>query len=100
MRLINRAGVLVGNSSVGVREAGILGVPVVNIGTRQSGRERSKNVRDCGYSRKEIVDAITSQLRNGRFAPDYLYGDGKSGVRIAEILATAQLTSDKQFVSN
>ena len=100
LRLINRAGVLVGNSSVGVREAGILGVPVVNIGTRQSGRDRSKNVRDCGYSRKEIVDAITSQLRNGRFAPDYLYGDGKSGVRIAEILATAQLTSDKQFVSN
>jgi UDP-hydrolysing UDP-N-acetyl-D-glucosamine 2-epimerase len=100
LRLINRAAVLVGNSSVGVREAGILGVPVVNIGTRQSGRERSTNVLDCGYSSQSIGYAIRSQLEHGRFAPDHLYGDGKAGARIAEILATAQLTSDKQFVAN
>jgi len=100
LRLINRAAVLVGNSSVGVREAGILGVPVVNIGTRQSGRERSKNVLDCGYSNQSIGDAIRSQLEHGRFAPDHLYGDGKAGARIAEILATARLTSDKQFIAN
>jgi len=100
LRLINRAAVLVGNSSVGVREAGILGVPVVNIGTRQSGRERSKNVLDCGYSNQSIGDAIRSQLEHGRFSPDHLYGDGKAGARIAEILATARLTSDKQFIAN
>ena len=99
LRLINRAAVLVGNSSVGVREAGILGVPVVNIGSRQSGRERAANVRDCGYERQEIEAAARDQIAHGRYAADHLYGDGRSGARVAEILATTPLTSDKQFVT-
>src|SRR6185312_15296581 len=54
LRLIYNARCLVGNSSVGIREAGFLGVPVVNIGVRQSGRERSHNVVDVAHDRTEI----------------------------------------------
>lgn len=97
LQLINNAAVLIGNSSVGVREAGYLGVPVVNIGTRQGGRERAANVLDCGYDRSAIALAIKKQLDHGRFEPDHLYGDGTAGLRIAEILATTQLTSDKRY---
>ncbi|MFM7962908.1 MAG: UDP-N-acetylglucosamine 2-epimerase, partial [Actinomycetota bacterium] len=98
LRLINRATVFVGNSSVGVREAGFLGVPVVNIGTRQRGRERSPNVFDCGYTRQEIEMAVRSQIAHGRYPADSLYGDGTAGKRIAELLANSPLSSDKQFV--
>jgi UDP-hydrolysing UDP-N-acetyl-D-glucosamine 2-epimerase len=98
--LINRAAVLVGNSSVGVREAGYLGVPVVNIGTRQSGRERARNVVDCGYGVDEIRLAIDQQLRRGRYEADHLYGDGTAGERIAELLATSKLSSNKRFFDN
>jgi UDP-hydrolysing UDP-N-acetyl-D-glucosamine 2-epimerase len=98
LQLIGNAAALVGNSSVGVREAGFLGVPVVNIGTRQSGRERASNVLDCGYGRSDIEAAVRHQIQHGRYAPDRLYGDGTAGVRIAELLATAPLGSHKQFV--
>jgi UDP-hydrolysing UDP-N-acetyl-D-glucosamine 2-epimerase len=97
LQLINGAAVLIGNSSVGVREAGYLGVPVVNIGSRQRGRERAANVLDCGYGRQEIARAIQTQIEHGRFEPDHLYGDGTAGSKIAELLATAELSSDKQF---
>lgn len=95
--LINRAAALVGNSSVGVREAGYLGVPVVNIGSRQIGRERARNVVDCGYGVEEIRSAINHQLRHGRYEPDHLYGEGTAGEQIAELLATCKLSSNKRF---
>lgn len=97
LRLARHSACLIGNSSVGVREAGFLGTPVVNIGTRQSGRERCENVRDVGYHRDEIAAAIRDQIAHGRFTSNPLYGDGKAAVRIAEILATAPLTSDKKL---
>src|SRR3990167_9276545 len=49
LRLLTQAGCLVGNSSAGIRECSYLGVPVVNIGTRQQGRERGPNVVDVPY---------------------------------------------------
>jgi UDP-hydrolysing UDP-N-acetyl-D-glucosamine 2-epimerase len=100
LRLINRAAVLVGNSSVGVREAGYLGVPVVNVGSRQTGRERARNVIDCDYRMDSIRHSIEQQLRHGRHQVDHLYGDGTAGRRIAEILATSELSSNKRFFDN
>jgi UDP-N-acetylglucosamine 2-epimerase len=100
LRLINRAAVLVGNSSVGVREAGYLGVPVVNVGSRQTGRERGRNVIDCDYRMDSIRHSIEQQLRHGRHQVDHLYGDGTAGRRIAEILATSELSSNKRFFDN
>ena len=94
--LVNSRG-LVGNSSVGIRECSFLGVPVVNIGSRQRGRERGANVVDVGYGRTEIALAIAEQAARGPLKPDTVYGDGRSGQRVAEVLATAPLTIEKRI---
>lgn len=98
VRLIDRAACLVGNSSSGIREGAYLGVPVVNIGTRQSGRERGGNVIDVGHHAEEIQSAIRRQLAHGKHPSDHIYGDGKAGHRIANILATCRLSMNKEFV--
>lgn len=97
LKLLCNARVLVGNSSVGVRECSYLGVPVVNIGSRQSGRDRGINVIDVEHDRQEIVDGIDRHLSNGTYPSDPIYGDGNAGVRIAELLATAPLTIEKRL---
>lgn len=94
--LINSRG-LVGNSSVGIRECSFLGVPVVNIGSRQRGRERGANVLDVEYDRDDIAAAIAKQADRGRLESDHLYGDGRAGERVADVLATAPLTIEKRI---
>jgi len=97
VRLMLLCGCAVGNSSAPIREGAFLGVPAVNIGTRQSGRDRGPNVLDVGYDRREIVDGIRRQLAHGRFESDALYGDGRAGGRIADVLARATLTVQKRL---
>jgi UDP-hydrolysing UDP-N-acetyl-D-glucosamine 2-epimerase len=95
LRLLKNSSCLIGNSSVGIRECAYLGVPVVNIGSRQVGRERGSNVIDTDYYKDYIKAAITHQLEHGHYTPDTLYGDGKAGERIAELLATHPLSFHK-----
>lgn len=96
-RVLNHAACIVGNSSSGIMEAGFLGVPAVNIGTRQGGRERTRNVMDVDYMSEEIEAAARKQLAGGRYEPDYLFGDGQAGARIADILATTDVKVQKRF---
>lgn len=97
LKLLYNSHCLVGNSSVGVRECGYLGVPVVNIGSRQAGRERVASVIDVDYDEKKIIAAINRQLKNGFHDPELVYGDGYSGFKIAEILNTVDLSIDKKL---
>lgn len=91
LALEREAAVWVGNSSGALIESSSFGTPVVNIGTRQMGRQRGANVIDVGYGRKEIEKAIKKSL----FDSSYLkrlkkvknpWGDGKTGPRVAKIL--------------
>jgi UDP-hydrolysing UDP-N-acetyl-D-glucosamine 2-epimerase len=88
---------IVGNSSVALRECSFLGVPAVNIGTRQQGRERGENVVDVGHDRDEILAACRRQWELGRCARDSVYGDGRAGERIADLLSSIELTVVKQL---
>jgi UDP-hydrolysing UDP-N-acetyl-D-glucosamine 2-epimerase len=97
VRLMLSCACAVGNSSAPLREGAFVGVPTVNIGTRQQGRDRADNVIDAGYSRREIVDAVKRQLAHGRYAASHLYGDGGAGVRIADLLAAAPLRVQKRL---
>jgi len=97
LRLTMNSSCLIGNSSVGVRECGYLGVPVVNIGTRQNGRERGPNVLDVPHETAAIRSAVLKQIRNGRYPASYIYGDGRSGNRIAETLAEIELKIEKNL---
>jgi UDP-hydrolysing UDP-N-acetyl-D-glucosamine 2-epimerase len=87
--LLHKARCLVGNTSSGIREAAFLGVPVVNVGTRQFRRQRGRNVIDVGYDAGEIRVAVMRQLEHGHYPADTLYGDGHAGEAIAGILASA-----------
>lgn len=97
LRVLYNSKGIVGNSSVAIRECAFLGVPAVNIGSRQNGRDRGKNVIDVDYRRDDIVEAIRYHLQNGRAEPDHLYGDGQAGKRIAELLATVPLSIEKRL---
>jgi two-component sensor histidine kinase len=98
VRLMLACGCAVGNSSAPIREGAFLGVPAVNIGTRQAGRDRGANVVDAGYDRHEIVAAVRRQLAHGRYAPDHMYGDGQAGPRVADVLARTVFRVQKRLV--
>lgn len=92
--LINSKG-LIGNSSVGIRECAYLGVPVVNIGTRQNRRDRGKNVIDVGYHEEEIITAINTSLHSERPQKSNTYGGGNAGEKIAKLLHEVPLKFHK-----
>ncbi|HWP40026.1 MAG TPA: UDP-N-acetylglucosamine 2-epimerase [Tepidisphaeraceae bacterium] len=88
--LLRDAAVLVGNSSSGIIEAASFGTPVVDIGPRQKGRLRNRNVVHVPYSRRAIVAALRKLWNAGRpvrFGRNNIYGGGATGERIARVLA-------------
>ncbi len=97
LRLLNRARCLVGNSSVGIRECAYLGLPVVNIGSRQNGRERGPNVIDVGYDAEAIKNAVQYQFNHGPYPSAAIYGNGNAGNKIASVLAQIDLKIEKKL---
>ena len=97
IRLMMRCSCMIGNSSAAVREGAFLGVPSVNVGTRQQGRERGHNIIDAPNERGAIVKAVRQQLDHGRYPSEHIYGDGRAGERIADVLAKAPLSVQKHI---
>ena len=95
LSLIMMSKCLVGNSSVGIRESSFLGIPVVNIGSRQYRRERGQNVIDCDYAHLEIEKSIKFQLGKSNYKSEHIFGSGNAGEKIAEILAKCRLSFHK-----
>lgn len=95
LKLLYNSKLLIGNSSVGIRECSFLGVPVVNIGSRQHGRQRGRNVLDTGYEPNDIIKSINVQLKQTKKYQDFIFGKGNSGEKIAEILSKVKLRSHK-----
>ncbi len=96
LQTLSSAGLLIGNSSAGIIEAPYLGTAVVNVGPRQHRRLRGgPGVVDCAESavaiRNALRQALASRLAAHRTGP---YGNGRSGRRIAAILAGVD-ASDK-----
>jgi UDP-hydrolysing UDP-N-acetyl-D-glucosamine 2-epimerase len=95
LRLLVNSKCLIGNSSVGIRECAYLGVPVINIGSRQNRRDRGNNVIDVNYSKEEISQAIHSHLMDGTILSSDIYGGGNAGKEIAKLLADLPLVFHK-----
>ncbi len=95
--LLKNAACLVGNSSAGIKEASYFGTPVVNIGTRQSGRMRGEHIIDAEYDATRIQDAIETQLRRGCYAQSDMYYKPGTSSQIAHLLATLPLYTQKRF---
>jgi UDP-hydrolysing UDP-N-acetyl-D-glucosamine 2-epimerase len=97
LRLMKSAACVIGNSSSSIREGAFLGTPAVNVGSRQSGRERGPNLVDVPYDRQAIVEAVRRQVAHGRYPPAHIYGDGTAGGRIADVLARTPLHVQKRI---
>ena len=95
LHLLKGSKCLIGNSSVGIRECSYIGVPVVNIGTRQNRRERGSNVKDVSYDTEDIKNAIKEWMNNGEVPSSNVYGNGNSGKQIADKLANVPLRFHK-----
>jgi UDP-N-acetylglucosamine 2-epimerase (non-hydrolysing)/GDP/UDP-N,N'-diacetylbacillosamine 2-epimerase (hydrolysing) len=96
LSLLQFLAALVGNSSSGIMESASFQLPAVNVGIRQKGRERGKNVVDCEPQRGKIAEAIHRALSadfraslNGLVNP---YGDGHSAERITQVLSALDLS--------
>uniref|UniRef100_A0AAY4AZN1 UDP-N-acetylglucosamine 2-epimerase domain-containing protein n=1 Tax=Denticeps clupeoides TaxID=299321 RepID=A0AAY4AZN1_9TELE len=97
IQLVSHAGCMIGNSSCGVREAGAFGTPVINLGTRQTGRETGENVlhvRDADTQNK-IYHALELQFGK-RYPCSKIYGDGNAVPRILKFLQTINLEEPLQ----
>jgi UDP-hydrolysing UDP-N-acetyl-D-glucosamine 2-epimerase len=93
--LLRQASLLLGNSSSGIMEAASFGLPVVNIGLRQFGRERARNVLDAHASAESILSQVdkawSPAFRAAIHGMENPYGDGFAGERIVNILTTVPL---------
>ncbi len=96
-KVIKNSLCLVGNSSSAIREGSFLGIPAVNIGTRQINREMSSNVISVGYNQKDIFTAIKKQITHGHYKKNTLYGDGFAGEKMAKILSKINVKTTKKL---
>ena len=99
--LLSYARILVGNSSSGIHEAASFKLPVINIGTRQNGRLKPKNVVNAHYNSNDIYKKIKFCMYNKKYLKTVKslknpYGDGKSSLRIIKILNKIDLTKSTQ----
>lgn len=95
LNLLNNSMCLVGNSSVGIRECAYLGVPVVNIGSRQNKRDRGRNVIDVDYDETKIEEAIKACIKTQNRTKSNVYGGGTAGKKIADLLSKLPLQFHK-----
>ncbi|MGA2418374.1 MAG: UDP-N-acetylglucosamine 2-epimerase [Candidatus Staskawiczbacteria bacterium] len=96
LSLLKITDVMVGNSSSGIVEAPSFHLPVVNIGSRQTGRERAKNIIDVDYKKEQIKKAIEKALYNKKFKKivqhcSSPYMKKNTGVKIADILSKIKI---------
>jgi UDP-N-acetylglucosamine 2-epimerase (non-hydrolysing)/GDP/UDP-N,N'-diacetylbacillosamine 2-epimerase (hydrolysing) len=91
LSLLNSADIMVGNSSSGIIESASFKVPVVNIGSRQQGRQRSVNILDVKPKKDKILSAIDFALNDKEFNKKIQrcknkFGDGNASQKIVKIL--------------
>jgi UDP-N-acetylglucosamine 2-epimerase (non-hydrolysing)/GDP/UDP-N,N'-diacetylbacillosamine 2-epimerase (hydrolysing) len=96
--LLAHVKMLIGNSSSGIMETASFQLPTVNVGVRQQGRERAKNVLDAAADKSSILKTIEiartaefRQLLEGMANP---YGDGHASEKIVQVLTSVPLTPE------
>ena len=95
LKLVYNSQCLIGNSSMGIRECAFMGIPVINIGNRQLGRERAENVFDVPHSKQDILKGFTYWQQNKRPDPSFIYGQGDAGKKMAAVLSQVALRFSK-----
>lgn len=92
LTLLHNAKMLIGNSSAGIREAPIFGIPSINIGTRQSNRFKGPSIIDCSYKTEDIlltIQRVSNQKSD--FPKSEYFGSGDSAVRFKVVLRSPEV---------
>jgi len=100
LSLLKNADFIIGNSSAGIRESVVYGIPSINIGSRQKNRTKNQNIINVNPTKSEILNALDS-LPSSKFNPSFDFGDGKSSERFLDIMNNDliwNLILQKQFV--
>jgi UDP-hydrolysing UDP-N-acetyl-D-glucosamine 2-epimerase len=96
--LLRQVDVLLGNSSSGIMETPSFALPTVNIGLRQEGRERARNVLDCPASSESIVATLrkarSQEFRGSLAGMTNPYGDSHASETIVKVLTTVPLSPE------
>jgi UDP-N-acetylglucosamine 2-epimerase len=102
--LLLKVSILIGNSSSGIHEAASFNIPVINIGSRQNGRLKAKNVVDARYDSNDIYKKIVYCLNNKNYIKKIKkiknpYGNGHSAKKIINILKKINLNKSTQKIN-
>lgn len=100
IELLKNAKFILGNSSVGIHESPVLGIPTINVGSRQNRRFNSLSIFNVGHSEEEIIELI-QKVSNYRFEPSNHFGKGDSAKRFIEVLSKMDIwhtNKQKEFV--
>jgi UDP-hydrolysing UDP-N-acetyl-D-glucosamine 2-epimerase len=96
--LLRRVDLLIGNSSSGIMEAASFALPVVNVGFRQKGRERARNVLDAEPETRAILtkigEAMSLEFRESLAGMTNPYGDGRASEKIVQVLTSVPLSEE------
>jgi UDP-N-acetylglucosamine 2-epimerase (non-hydrolysing)/GDP/UDP-N,N'-diacetylbacillosamine 2-epimerase (hydrolysing) len=96
--LLRQVDVFLGNSSSGIMETPSLALPAVNVGLRQQGRERARNILDAAPDVHAILDAL-SKAKSSAFLESLQgmtnpYGDGSASEKIVQVLTNVPLSQE------
>ena len=101
--LLKNAAVLVGNSSAGVREAPFLGIPSLDVGTRQTNRTKAPSISTCLADDDDAIRNFIAREWNRRYPPHKAYGEGGAAERFVAVLKNPEFWSrplQKQFADS
>lgn len=102
LTLLKNSDFIIGNSSSGITEAEIYGVPSINIGSRQKNRSANKNIINVECKSTKIIDAINS-ISTKKFKKSYNFGNGKSADKFLKLINDKKIWKtpiQKQFIDN
>lgn len=95
LTLLKNARFIIGNSSAGIREAPIYGIPCINLGSRQEGRyKESEGIVSVKESEKEILSAI-KRIKNLSLDSSLEFGAGESAKEFIDVLENGEIWSKK-----
>lgn len=87
LEILKNAEYLIGNSSAGIHEAPVIGLPSINIGTRQKGRFVYDTIINCSHNTNEILLAISKAKAMENIKPTNYFGDGNSKENFIKIIS-------------
>ena len=101
LTLLKHSKFIIGNSSAGIREAEVYGVPTVNYGTRQKNRTKNFQIKNVDADMKSILEAV-SEAENKKVTPGSYFGDGNnSSEKFFQIIKEENIwkvSLQKQFI--